>query len=1053
MRNNFTSHVGSIGVKNRHFYLLTAILLFTHPLLAQNRTISGTVLSAEDQSPLPGVNVLVKGTAVGTITDIQGKYSLDVSPEAEALVFSFIGLTSQEVSIGNQEKIDVNLSQDVKSLSEVVVTAFGLEREKKALGYSVQGISGEEVAQVPTQSVVNNLSGKVAGLQVSGNGTPGGSPEFVIRGFSSVAGNNQPLIVIDGVPMQQTVNSTQGERSDNQQYGGGISEIDPNNIAEMSVLKGPNAAALYGSRAANGVILITTKNGAGQKGIGVDVNFSTTFERPLVKPQFQNIYGGGSGFTWYADGWSGTVDGYKGTAGTDESWGSPMDGRLVRQWWSGTEEVPLTPQPDNWEQWWETGTTKNGSVALSAGNDNGSFRLAIGRTEQEGIVYNNNYWRNNFRLNSAYNFTDKLSVTAMGEYIKSGSDNRGYQSGQEFIWHHRHIDFDKLKDYENYEDVHIQPEGNDEPPNWQHTYFTNPYFSQDVMVQPNEKDRFLGNIAVNYQFNDWLSLMARSGTDIWSDTRIVVDRYARTRGSFRAGRYSEEVLRRQETNSDFILSLDKDFGSALSVVAQVGGVNRVNYYKRNYARVNELTIDGIYNLGNNASPNLNESLIEESKVNSLFASAQLGFNNYLFLDITGRNDWSSTLPEGSNSFFYPSVSLSAVITDMLDIQSDFFSFAKIRASWAQVGNDADPYMLQQVFEPEGLWDGSVPKFAESKEIANLNLKPETTTGIEVGADLRFMNGRLGLDITYYDQSTQDQILAVDISRASGYTSRVLNAGQITNKGIELMLSGTVLELPGGLQWDASINFARNRNEVVELADGLTSLTLWNIRGASLEARVGEPYGNIYGNKFARTESGEVIFNNGYPTTLDGQHVIGNITPDWIGGISNTISYKGISISALIDIKNGGDVYDMGSSIARITGVLEESALGREEGVIGQGVMNVGTAESPEYVPNDVVASARTFYGYYSGRQYHEAAVMDGSYVKLREATVSYQLPASWFDNIFLQSARLSIVGRNLAILHKNTTHIDPEISAADLGYNYGQLPSTRSVGFNLNVKF
>ncbi len=1020
---------------------------------AQDYTVTGKVTSSEDGVDLPGVNVVVKGTTQGTITDINGEYSLTVTPDAKILVFSFIGLQTEEVEINDRSTIDLQMTANVEQLSEVVVTAFGLEREKKALGYSVQGIDGEAINQVPTQSVVNNLSGRVAGLQVAGNSTPGGSPEFVIRGFSSVGGNNQPLIVVDGVPLQQTTNSTKDDREDNQRYGGGLSEIDPNNIAEISVLKGPNAAALYGSRAANGVILVTTKTGKGTEGVGVDVNLSTTFERPLVKPSFQNIYGGGSGYTWYADGWSGTVDGYKGTAGTDESWGSPMDGRLVRHWWSGTETAPLVPEPDNWEQWWETGKTLNGSVAITGGNDDGSFRLSIGRLQQDGIVYNNDYYRNNFRLSTSYNFTDKLTVTALGEYIKSGSENRSFLSNQTFIWHHRHINYDQLKNYRQYEDVHIQPVGNDEPPNWQHTYFTNPYFWEEVMVKPNEKDRFLGNISVNYEFTDWLNLMVRTGTDVWSDTRISVDAYERTRGAFARGAYSEEVLRRQESNSDLILSFDKTFANKYSVVAQAGGVTRANYYKRNYSKVEQLTIDGVYNLGNNASPNTDESMIQESEVNSLFGSLQLGLNNYLFLDITGRNDWSSTLPTENNSFFYPSVSLSAVITDMLDISTGFLSFAKLRASWAEVGNDADPYMLQQVFESQGLWDGSIPKFAESNKIANPELKPEITTGIEVGADLRFFNGRIGLDVTYYDQSTRDQILAVDISRASGYTSRVLNAGEITNKGIEAMLSGTVLQLPGGLTWDASINFSKNKNEVVELADGLTSLTLWTERGASLEARVGEPYGNLYGNKFARTDDGQLIFRNGYPYNIPGQHVIGNITPDWIGGISNAISFKGITISALIDVRKGGDIYDMGTSIARITGVLDETALGREEGVIGTGVKNIGTDENPEYVPNDVIASARTFYGYYSGRQFHETAVFDASYVKLREASVTYNLPQKWFANNFLQSASISLIGRNLAIFHKNTTHIDPEVSSASLGYNYGQLPSTRSLGFDLNVKF
>ncbi|MEQ8808142.1 MAG: TonB-dependent receptor, partial [Imperialibacter sp.] len=552
---------------------------------------------------------------------------------------------------------------------------------------------------------------------------------------------------------------------------------------------------------------------------------------------------------------------------------------------------------------------------------------------------------------------------------------------------------------------------------------------------------------------EWLSLMVRSGTDIWTDTRLNIIAYERTRNSFGRGSYSEEVLRRQETNSDFIFTLNKDLTPDLKLTAQAGGVSRVNYYKRNYSEVQQLTIDEVYNLGNNASPNIDASAVEESQVNSLFGSFQVGYNNYLFLDVTGRNDWSSTLPASNNSFFYPSVSLSGVITEMLGIKSPVLSFGKLRASWAQVGNDADPYLLQQVFSPTGLWDGAIPKFAESKEIANSSLKPEITTGIELGADLRFLSGRIGLDLTYYNQTTRDQILGVDISRASGYTRRVLNAGEIQNKGVEIQLNGTLVEIANSLRWDLGVNFSKNRNEVVALAEGLTSLTLCSYRGDSLEARVGEPYGNLYGNKFARADDGQLLYKNGYPYNLAGQHVIGNITPDWLAGVSNTFSYKGVALSVLIDMKKGGALYDMGVSLQRVTGVLEETAVGREEGVIGAGVKNMGTEESPQYVTNDVVVPARNFYGYYSGRQYHEAAVFDGTYVKLREASLSYTLPAKWMSNNFLQSVSVSVVGRNLAILFKNTVHADPEISSASLGYSYGQLPSTRSMGFSVNVKF
>jgi TonB-linked SusC/RagA family outer membrane protein len=1054
---------------NMSIFCTIVCCLFSPPVLAQERTIKGTVKSTEDNTAVAGVNIVVKGTTIGTISDGTGSYLLTVPSEAEALVFTFIGMTPKEVVIGSQTVVDVSLDTDIQQLSELVVTAFGLEREKKALGYAVQEIKGDELTKAPTSSVVNNLSGKVAGLQVSANAVPGGSPEFVLRGFSSVSGNNQPLVVVDGVPIAQTVNSrnlsgsedvarndANFNRKQNQQYGGGISEIDPNNIASISVLKGPSAAALYGSRAANGVILVTTKSGSkADTGIGAEVNFSATFEEPLVKPKFQNVYGGGSGYlTWYSDGWSGTVDGFKGSDGTDESWGSPMDGRQVRHWWSGTETAPLMPEPDNWEQWWETGKTFSTNVSITGNNDVGSFRFSAGQLKQDGIVYNNDYHRNNFRLNAAYNFTDKLKVVVAGEYVKSGSDNRGFSSSSNFVWHHRHTNFNLLKDYRAYESVHIQPASDTEAPNWQHTFFSNPYFEQEVLVQPNEKDRFLGNIAISYQLTEWLSVLARSGTDIWTDTRIIVDRYARTRGgSFRAGRYSEEVLRNQETNSDFIVKADKQFKN-VSLVIQLGGINRKNYFKSNYTRVNELTIDRVYNLGNNASPNLNESAIAESEMNSLFGSATIGYKNVLFLDVTGRNDWSSTLPKQNNSFFYPSAALSAVVSDMIpSLFNNVLSFMKIRASWAQVGSDGAPYQLQQVYSPKGLWNGSIPKFSESSQISNSGLKPEITTGMEAGADIRFLNGRIGLDVTYYEQSTKDQILAVDISRGSGYTGRILNAGKITNKGVEISFSGTIIKLPNGLTWDASINFAKNQNEVVELAPGLNSLILWTQRGASLEARVGQPYGNLYGNKFARTDDGQLIFRNGYPYNLPGQHVIGNITPDWTGGILNSVTFKGITVSALIDIKKGGDIYDMGSSLGRQNGILEESLDGREEGVIGMGVMNIGSSESPNYVPNDVVASTRTFMTYYSGRQYHEAAVMDGSYVKFREASITYRLPGKWFDNNFLEAVSVSAIGRNLAIFHKNARHIDPEISSADMGFNSGQLPSTRSIGFSVNVKF
>lgn len=1032
---------------------------------AQVRQLTGKVTAAEDGLGLAGASIIYKGTNVGTNADADGNFSFSV-PGDGVLVISYVGFLIKEMPIGNQSKFDIKLDADTRQLAEVVVTAFGIEREKKALGYTVQEVKGSALTESRSTNVANALSGKIAGVRVQSNGGPGSGSTIQIRGSSSVSGNNQPLIVIDGVPMEQTANKT---------WGGGISEINPDNIKEMSVLKGPNAAALYGSRAANGVILITTKNGQGTKGLGVDINSNITFERPWIKPDFQNTYGGGNGYrTWYNDGWSGNITDPKeiaqyravydaryplaGSEGTDESWGAPMDGRLVRQWWTGDDVAPLTPQPNNWEEYWNTGRTTTNSIALNGGNDKGYFRLGLSRVDQTGIMYYNDFHRNNFRINSGYNLTKNLSITLSGEYIKSGSDNKSYGSGQEFIWSHRHVSWAQLRDYESYMDVHNQRGNDTDPPNWQHTFFTNPYFSQKRLPQSNEKDRLLGNIALNYKILPSLSLMIRSGTDYWSDTRVNVSNFLRVRNGVRTpGRFSEEVLRSQETNSDFMLTYNKNINTDFGLNVQVGGIKRTNYYKRNYFYVGEMVVDGLYNAGNSVpSQNTIESEIRKSETQSLFGTANLSWRDALFLDLTARNDWSSTLPANARSYFYPSASLSAVLTELFDVKSNVFTFGKVRASYAQVGNDATPYQLAQTFLAKGSWNGAVPKFSENIEIANSGLKPEITTGLELGADLRFLKGKIGLDVTYYNQTTKDQILGVEISKASGYNTRILNAGKITNKGIEISISGTPVKLPGGFSWDVSLNWARNRNKVVELAEGLTTYTLATQRGMSSEARVGQPYGTFYGVGFQKY-NGQVVYGaNGLPLTAAGQK-LGNIQPDWIGGMQNTLNYKGWSLSALVDVRMGGSIYDEGTGTARWTGQYAETALGREEGVIGQGVREVTAADgSKSYVPNDIIVTANQLYGYSNPRNYHESAIFDASYVKLRELSLGYTFSPSLLKKVKIQSAKISLVGRNVWMIFKNTPHIDPEIDAKggnQQGFGYGELPSSRSIGANLSLSF
>ena len=1073
----------NVSLKSSAIFLL--LFCLGGSLFAQKK-LSGTV-TAEGEL-LIGATILVKGTTTGTTTDLDGYFEVTVPDGAELLSVSYTGYQTLEYEIGNQTEFNFTLVPDEVVLGEVVVTALGIERDKKALGYAVQDVKAEELIDSRSTNVVNSLSGRVAGIQITGNGVPGGGSQVTIRGNASVLGNNQPLYVIDGVPMEGDFAApVGGDANDNNVYGGGISEISPDNIESVTVLKGANAAALYGSRAANGVILITTKNGSGTKGIGVDYNANITFEEPFIVPEFQNTYGGGNGYvSWYADGRNGGITDPKaleqfraayptaaanGTSGVDESWGAPMDGRLVRHWWSGEEVAPLVPVPDTWENFWETGSTQNHNVAISGGNDKGSFRLAFGRTDQKGLMYNNDFFRNNFRLNSSLNATEWLKVDVSAGYIKSGSNNRQQPVLWEpMTWHNRHVDWGVLKDYEQFMDTHVTRDDDEYPyANWQHSFASNRFYEQDVLTNSNDKDRFLGNIAFNIKFTDDLSLLLRTGTDLWTDTRIHITRNERIKsGVTRTQSFFEEVLRRQETNSDFIFTYNKYlFGDALSINAQAGGVHRTNYYKRNYTGVNDVVINGLYNVANNATANTDRSRIEEKEVQSLFAALSFGFNNYLYLDITGRNDWSSTLPVDNNSYFYPSVSLSAILTEMLGIENSFLSYAKIRGSWAQVGNDTDPYQLEQAFIPQAPWNGSTPVFSENNSLANSDLVPEETIGIEFGADVRFFNGRIGLDFTYYDQTTENQIIPISISRSTGYSSKLINAGRISNKGVEVALYATPIKTPNGFSWDVALNYARNRNLVEELfvddfGNELESLVLNSRRGLSLEARVGQPYGTLYGSAYERVPDGEfagqIIFKDGIAQVKGGLQLIGNVAPDWTGGFQNTFTYKNLSVNFLIDAKIGGDIADESSSTGMQTGIYPLTALGREEGVIGVGVKNIGSEESPVYVQNDVVQPTKSVTRMLSVRSANEGAVFEASYIKLREVSISYSVPRSIVDKVsFVQGARLSIVGRNVAMLYNTHSQIDPELNIRGGNLQgalyYTTIPSSRSIGFNLGLTF
>lgn len=1034
------------------FLLLLLFLAGTG--FAQDLNIKGKVQSADGY--LPGASILIKGTSRGSTTDANGDFTL-TSPANATLVVSFIGYKTLEIPVGSKTVFDIMLENDATQFNEIVVTALGIAREKKALGYAVQEVSGKTLTQARETNLVNSLSGRLAGVQITNsNGAPGSSSRMIIRGASSIGSNNQPLFVVDGVPVDNS-NFGSGTGID---YGNAAASINPDDVESINVLKGPSAAALYGSRGANGVVLITTKSGKGTKGIGVSVNSNTAFESPFRLPEWQNEYGqGAAGQFTYVDG----KGGGKGD-GVDESWGPRLDGRLIAQFDSpiaadGTRTpTPWIAHPDNVDKFFETGRTLTNSVAVTGSNDKADFRLAFTNLDQTGILPNTNYKRRTVSLNAGWNLTSKLSIRATGNYIKDGSDNRN-NFGLYFIWFGRQVDMDKLKAYKKPGSIYQY--------NWNDNYWTNPYYLLNESTRANEKDRLYGNFSATYKFADWLSLTARTGTDFYEDRRKTKSaaRQAIIGTSALYDAYNEEQIFVRESNSDFLLNATHKFGD-FDITANIGGNHRTNYAQRNYMGATELAIPRVYNFGNSRQKLVGENSYIKKTVNSLYAAANLGFRNYLFLDLTARNDWSSTLPSNNRSYFYPSAAVSAIVTDIFDIKSSVLSFAKIRAGVAQVGNDTDPYRLVSTYKYENAW-GSTPSLSENNAMLNANLKPEITSSYEIGADIRLWHNRVGLDVTYYNKVSKNQILDVNISNATGFLSKLLNAGKIKNSGIEIQLTATPVKLDK-FSWDIGLNWAKNNNKVVALDGGLTTYQLntsYNsltqatssnsFRGLSVEARVGQPYGTFFGKGFLRAPDGQIVYDSqGYPMIDPVSRVLGSFTPNWIGGISNTFTYKGFSLSTLVDMKQGGDIFSQSINIGRYTGVLKETTFGREDGVVGQGVVNIGTSAAPEYVPNEKRISSEEYHHKYYLLTNNENTIFDASYIKLREVKLTYMISGKVFNKLPFRDIAISIVGRNLALLKSNLPHIDPETSYYNdgnlQGIENGQIPTTKTMGFNIS---
>jgi TonB-linked SusC/RagA family outer membrane protein len=1038
----------------KRFLLLSVVIVFflATSLIAQERTISGRVMAEETGTPVPGVNVILKGTTIGTVSDIDGNYKVNVPAEGGTLVFSFIGLATEEVRIGDQSVINMGMTADIRQLTEVVVTAIGVEREQKALGYAVKTVDTDDITRARETNIVNQLTGRVAGAQItSTSGGVGASSRIVLRGASSITGNNQPLFVVDGVPISNMATGDSGSGGGND-FGNGAAALNPDDIESITVLKGPNAAALYGSRASNGVIVVTTKKGQGTKGIGISVNSTTTFERPMVLPTWQNSYGQGSSnkfFEW--------IDGSAGSGGVDESWGPPLDvGLEFVQWTSDGEYAePWVSQPENVNDFFETGVTNSTNVAFSAGNNDGSFRLSLTNLTQDGSIPGTNLDRLTTSLGATYNFVDWLSSDFTVNWVKTKSDNiptTGYIGEnplQQFIWSGRNVDFNALRDYENLPPARAGLGAGITPINWNTRFQNNPFWNQDNVLNSFDNNRLFGNARVSFQILDDLRLHVRTGIDYFTEIqeRKIEQGGADTEnGNGYYRNYQEQFL---ENNTDFLLTYQKKFGSDYNLGVSFGGNRMSQKWQWIYGEAPQLELPGVFNLSNTKSGvnKIAENHFQRKQIQSLYGTVNFAYGDFVFVDFTARNDWSSTLPSGENSYFYPGVNLSFVLSELLNWSS---TFLKLKGSWAQVGSDTQPYRLTQTYAFFDPW-GAVIKPTVANTLLNPGLKPEITTSIEFGIDVRLFNNRLGVDVTYYDASTKDQIIPIEISKATGYASRYANIGEMTNTGIEVELNARPVDR--AFKWDIYISFARNQNEVISLAPGLDQLNLggqWNV---DIQARPGETYGSIFGPGYKKDPEGNIINEDGLPVIDEEYRVLGNVTPDYIWGITNNFTYKGIYLNALIDGRQGGDIYTMTTTWGRYAGVLYESLKGREGGIVGEGVKDVG---DETYVPNDVVVPAKQYNQRAYSNDVAEGSVFDGSFIKFRQLELGYIFPDKLWGNFPLKGLRVSIVGRNLAFLYKTIPHIDPETSfnnANAQGMEFGQLPTSRSIGFNVGFQF
>jgi TonB-linked SusC/RagA family outer membrane protein len=1014
------------------------------------KTITGVVLDDASGDPIPGANVVVTGTKNGISTDFDGKFSMQVADDATFLLVSYLGYKTKQVSIGAGGSLVIRLLQDAAALDEIVITAFGISKSKESVSYAAQTIKAETINQSRVGDISQQLSGQVAGLSIStNNGSGVSSSRIVLRGETSLNPNkNQPLIVIDGALISNEYIGIGGNSNSSDlpvDYGNSLNDLNPDDFASVTVLKGPKAAALYGERGSNGALIITTKSGKNKKGIGV--NFTTGISVDSVNRFWdeQNEYGGGGTRGDLPNQWRSNWGGNFGprTEGQLISQGTPND--------SNPDPTPFLQRADR-KGFFDTALAYNNNLSLSFAEENIWGRVSFGRLTKGGIVPNTEYEKTNIGIRLGANLSEKLSIDLSANFVLSNSDNVpdiGYNSGglmYSMLWVMKNYSLDDYKDY-------WLPNQEYQQQNYFLSWGTNPHLIVNENLNGFKHNRVFGNFKTNYKFNDNISSFVRVGLDSYQDRRQ--SRRAPGQPAFPNGMYREQDVRLQEFNADFLTTYTKGLTSKLGLEVNLGASTYNQTIGNKIALTNNLAIPGVFSLGNAADFPILTQVDTERQLNSVYGTVELNYDSKLYFDVTSRNDWSSTLPAQNQSFFYPSVGLSAIISKMTKLP-DFISYLKLRSSYAQTGNSTNPGVINNAYSLGSL-PGSV---SNPNVVTDSNLKSEKTEAFEFGIDLRLFDSRLNFDIDIYDYSTTDQIVSAPISQASGVNFRRFNAGKINSRGLEVILTAKPI-VSDNFKWVSTFNFATSRSKVVSLAEGIETLIIaTGPSGGTLEARPGGRMGDIYGRGFQRDTDGNIVLENigglMRPKISDDIKRLGNYNPDWTLGLTNNFKYKNFNLNIFLDYRNGGDFYTLTGSQLYRSGSITETLPNRTGTFVPDGVVANG---SGGFTQNTQTTTGYDWYREYFRSDNVEANTYDATFLKLREISLGVDLK-TYFENSFFEKISLSVFGRNLAVWTKEdfARHFDPEVlsftgSGFLPGFEIGQLPGAATYGFNLNVSF